>query len=345
MDLASSFQAEDCVFFVRGNSKKIHEIFSHTHFTYEVIPESASFTQQFQFIDSKVFGAWLVFVDLSYTQTYTHAEEAVGFLNKLSESGHRVVLIDGLDADAAYSRSRDLDIHTLLTPYCSSESLVRNFQHLHGPEYFIFNQSKLEEYSVIRKNRAVPEKARHILVAMGRSDSYNLSIFAMRALLDLPESTRNETRVRVIIGSHFSSKLMREISALEKKNPDFFQIDRVPESNFEEFFWCDLAITTSGLMKYQLAFTGAPMIIIPHHKTSELSNFSFSQSGTNVTLPRIENLSQEQLLVAVSKLIGDQLLRKKMSRIGIGLVDGMGNRRILDSILNPSPSRKSLLSS
>lgn len=336
LDLASSLQEKDCQFFIRGNPKKVAELFKRYRFSYEIIPESASFQQQFQLLKCKLQGNWIVVADLSYTQTYSHSEEVVKFLGDLTHTGHRVVLIDGLDANSIHSRSRKLSIHTLLTPYCGRETLSREFHHLHGAEFFMIDQHRVDDYFSFRATRVIPDKAKNILVTMGQSDSNEMTVLVMKAISALPGLMQNDLKVKIITGPHFSGRQIKEISSLRKKNPDCFEVFHNPVNMFEHFFWCDLAITTAGLTKYQLAFSGAPMIILPHHKHAELANYAFSQSGACIMLPKLEDLTVSQVSSAVSKLVSDQIQRKRMSQIGMKLVDGRGNQRIFASILRKS---------
>jgi spore coat polysaccharide biosynthesis predicted glycosyltransferase SpsG len=93
-----------------------------------------------------------------------------------------------------------------------------------------------------------------------------------------------------------------------------------------------LAITNSGLTKYEMANMGLPAIVISNNSKHAALMVEFASYGTVVHLGANEEVTEETILGAVTALIKDEINRGKMSNAGKQLVDGKGMERIFDSI-------------
>ena len=96
--------------------------------------------------------------------------------------------------------------------------------------------------------------------------------------------------------------------------------------------WCDLAVSTSGLTKYELAATGTPAILLSHDSAHAQNNRPFAALGTALDLGEAAGLSTATLAEALGVLLNDAARREEMSRRGRAAVDGAGAARIIDAI-------------
>jgi UDP-2,4-diacetamido-2,4,6-trideoxy-beta-L-altropyranose hydrolase len=93
-----------------------------------------------------------------------------------------------------------------------------------------------------------------------------------------------------------------------------------------------LAITNSGLTKYELAIMGLPAIVISNNGEHADLMADFAIYGTLVHLGNNEEVMEENILCAVTALMKDEIKREKMSNAGRQLVDGKGIKRIFNCI-------------
>ena len=93
-----------------------------------------------------------------------------------------------------------------------------------------------------------------------------------------------------------------------------------------------LAITNSGLTKYEMAFMGLPAIVISNNKKHAELMDDFASCGTIVHLGVKEEVTEEDVLLAVDELINHRKKREQMSNAGRELIDNKGIERIINCI-------------
>ena len=94
--------------------------------------------------------------------------------------------------------------------------------------------------------------------------------------------------------------------------------------------WCDLAISNSGLTKYELAATGTPALLVSIDEFHDGVNRAFSAKGSVWDLG--VDVTPQRIHDAACDLLNDCSRREKMACSGRNIVDGLGSRRILTEI-------------
>src|SRR3546814_10324367 len=77
--------------------------------------------------------------------------------------------------------------------------------------------------------------------------------------------------------------------------------------------WCDLAISATGLTKYELAATGTPAILLSHDRAHAENNLAFAELGAAVDLGEIALLSDITIAETVRALLQDAARRARRS--------------------------------
>lgn len=115
---------------------------------------------------------------------------------------------------------------------------------LRGAEYLVLNPQ-------IRNHTSVRKQLASILVTLGGSDTYGVTVKAVQMLsaMDLPAT--------VVIGPAFM-----HIDMLEKVLTDQFTLKRGIPSMIEEFSKHDLAITGGGITPFEANASGLPCVVI-----------------------------------------------------------------------------------
>jgi spore coat polysaccharide biosynthesis predicted glycosyltransferase SpsG len=138
--------------------------------------------------------------------------------------------------------------------------------------------------------------------------------------------------IHVVVGPYFSPALRQEIENLAAASRHRVSLIEAPEDLRAEMLWCDLAIATSGLTKYELAATGTPTVLLSHDAAHAKNNEAFAALGISLDLGEASRLSSSAISEAVSGLLQDSAGREEMSRRGRATVDGAGVERIIDVI-------------
>jgi spore coat polysaccharide biosynthesis predicted glycosyltransferase SpsG len=96
--------------------------------------------------------------------------------------------------------------------------------------------------------------------------------------------------------------------------------------------WCDLAITGSGLTKYEMAVTGTPSLQLSFSEDHAAVNESFVKNGTAKHLGVYDAVSLRSISEEITGLLDNFGKRRFMSEAGKGLLDGLGTGRLIEAI-------------
>ena len=136
--------------------------------------------------------------------------------------------------------------------------------------------------------------------------------------------------VCVVIGPMFSSELRQEISRLANDSHHTVTVSNSPETLVHEMLWCDLAIGTNGLTKYELAATATPALLFAINEDHDCVNRPFATMQTALDLGyhfSIDSIGRE-----AHRLLQDVVLRASMATNGRSLIDGRGVDRVFMEI-------------
>ena len=238
-------------------------------------------------------------------------------------------LIDGGFNQSARKILKSLPVDVLIAPYFN-EIALKNAPYLQliGEKYFIFNNA----YKQVTK-KVIAKNANKILVTCGNSDPLMISECILSSLnkINVP------LEIKLIEGQLFNEELKFSIHRLASLSHHQVEIIKAPKVLYREMQWSDLAISTSGLTKYELALTGTPMISISIDFEHEEVNKNFLKQGTSISLGCFDKDNTSDLIVAnVLEILINYERRAKMSKTGQDLFDAHGADRVLREILNLS---------
>ncbi len=272
-------------------------------------------------------------IDLSRFDLFDSLENVHKFLFTIRGMAKKVALIDALGIEAFSKRALDLPIDMLVMPYiganinCNSE-----WEILQGSDYAILSSDYFN-----LPTRTIQKFANRILISCGGSDPKNFSIAILEALELIPEFLE----VRIVIGPLFHEKLIQELEIVSSKSRHEISLIRSPNSLADHMIWSDIAMATTGLIKYELAATGTPAILMSIDKMHELVNEPFSKIGSSVDIDI--NMSSRDIADKVFTLLIDYNARVIMSGLGREKIDGLGASRLMEKILKKVPNEKGSL--
>jgi len=231
-----------------------------------------------------------------------------------------VVLMDGtctgrIEADLVVS-----PIERLPDP-----SSWRGFRGLRyeGPAYAILDPA----FACVPRRLSSVVREPRLLVSMGGSDPYGLTLQALRALDTMVETFQ----VTVAIGPAFLHEVeLRTWLAGARRQYE----SRREDSLLDLMVNSDLALVSFGTTVYELAATGLPAIALSITEDHAQSAEIFAQGGSLMHLGLFSAVSAAQIQNAVRELLSGQQLRLGMAQRGQALVDGKGAERVAKLLLS-----------
>ena len=263
----------------------------------------------------KVTSQWIVVDGYQFGKEYQKSIKKLGFkllfLDDYGHSGH-------YDADLVLNQN-----------ISASEDLYQNredyTQLLLGMQYVLLRR---EFWQWQNWQRVINSKARKILVTLGGSDPDNLTLKTIQSLQVLGDQ---DLEVIVVIGGsnpHYEV-LQKEVADLSLAICLQQNVNNMPEL----MAWADMAISAGGSTNWELAFMGLPSIVITIADNQKAIAAELDRQGVIVNLGWHQDVTIEQIGLALQELISDRPKRQIMSKKGRELIDGIGSKRAINAIM------------
>ncbi|UCF14549.1 MAG: hypothetical protein JSW59_14135 [Phycisphaerales bacterium] len=179
------------------------------------------------------------------------------------------------------------------------------------------------------------DRVEDVLVTFGGEDARN---WTAKTVSWLEHHVEWKLDVKVIIGA-----LNESIDSLEKiiQGPVFHRYSLMQHARDIEVHArnADLVFCGGGTTILEMAFLGKPVVALPQHNMERLFLRKFEENG--FLLPSFEACIGNLDAYPAMRLFRDRRLRMRLSRIGMGLVDGMGAFRIADIIMRKATAFQS----
>ena len=160
---------------------------------------------------------------------------------------------------------------------------------------------------------------------------------AVSALAGAPQAWR----AKIVAGAAFSGDLK---SALKSAAPgERFEILETPPDMAALMLWCDAAVISGGLTKYELAATGTPGISLAQHEEEDRLTALFAAKGSIKHLGMGSAVQEQTIAQAAAGLLNNFKERQAMASAGKKLVDGRGLERVLrEAVLVKAEHRRAV---
>jgi spore coat polysaccharide biosynthesis protein SpsF len=161
-----------------------------------------------------------------------------------------------------------------------------------------------------------------LLVAMGGSDPFGLTLRAAQALTGIDPAWR----VRFVIGAGMAegNKVAAAIVAMSNRYETVEHADDLAI----EYAHADLGLCAFGVTAYEMAAFGVPALYIGLSQDHAASARAFDEAGMGQLLGVMSEVGDEAIAAAVTALAQDGHRRRQMRKIGLALIDGEGATRI-----------------
>jgi UDP-2,4-diacetamido-2,4,6-trideoxy-beta-L-altropyranose hydrolase len=258
--------------------------------------------------------AWLVLDGFQFSLEYRR---------RVRSGPDHLLVLDDHGEFAPY----ECDVVLNTNPYASDEMYPQrggraNF--LLGPKFALLRREFLGQR---RENPRAPELARKILVTFGGSDPRNVTLRVIDALRQLADLGVEPT---VVAGSSNPHRC-----SLEESVQDFPKARLLfnPNSMPQVMASAELAISAGGGTCYELAFERVPMFLITMADNHEQTVKAWGVRRAAIDAGWFHQLNSGTLAARLRDVILDPVLRNELVENGARMVDGMGARRVVTTML------------
>ncbi len=244
---------------------------------------------------------------------------------ELSEAGIRVLTIDD------YGHANDYPVRWVLNQnaYAAPEMYNRtNARLLLGPAYALLRDEFLPW---VGWKRAIPDRARKILITIGGSDPDNASEQILQSLA-FPERKNKDLEVVLVVGS--GNPHLAALQAASERCAVPVRIARSVQDMPALMAWADVAIAGAGVTSYELCYMGLPslLLIVAENQRRIAERLSELGAATNAGTPR--EFCGEFFAGQLQAFVESSQWRGAMSHGARELVDGLGSERVRAALLD-----------
>jgi UDP-2,4-diacetamido-2,4,6-trideoxy-beta-L-altropyranose hydrolase len=250
-------------------------------------------------------------------------EFEAAYLEALGPGSARTLLIDDAASRASYPVGFVLNQNAHADRAAYPRATRTSF--LLGPRYALLRR----EFAGPFPSRAIPDRARHLLVVFGGADPHRMTARTLRALAGLAGRVREGLEVRLVVGAANLDGATLEASARELAGTLDVSVERVVDDMTVPLGWADLAITSGGSTVWEMARMGCPAIVVETVPVETRLVEGLRQVGLGDTIGHADQLEDATIREVVSRRLEDGEWRRRMSALGAELVDGQGAARVV----------------
>jgi len=107
-----------------------------------------------------------------------------------------------------------------------------------------------------------------------------------------------------------------------------------PWSLPQQLAWADAAIVSAGVVKYEGAVAGVPMLVVATVEHQRQVAQSFAATGAACYAGVLSELNPPALAEQASRLLADSVERDRLASSASSLIDGLGAQRAVDALLS-----------
>lgn len=273
-----------------------------------------------------------IVMDIAHTRSRLDPDDMKRQVAALRVLGLPIAFIDGVNTDALVDAELAASVSLCIRPYPQARAEAQG-KWLIGPEYFIVSAELRQSAS---EPPSIADPALRVLITTGGGD---VGALTPRILNELNASAEPRLHIRAITGPLMPEATRRTARTAATNSPHDVELIEGRLDLIADMRWCDLAVATTGLTKYELALYGVPSVLISPDDQHEMNNRSFRDCGTALDLGVSDQLRDGAIAEACRSLLSDPRRRGELSRRGRGLIDGMGAARVLTSIKEMTDAR------
>jgi spore coat polysaccharide biosynthesis predicted glycosyltransferase SpsG len=174
--------------------------------------------------------------------------------------------------------------------------------------------------------------AKKVLVTLGGADPDNVTLKVIQSLQIVEVE---ELEAVVVVGGSNPHYENLKMAVQDSRYP--IQVQQNVTNMPELMAWADMAISAGGSTCWELAFMGLPSILLILADNQRAIAQKLATLNLAVNLGWHQDVTIEEIGLALRESIGDRPKRETMSKRERELVDGNGARRVVSEMVNMLP--------
>ncbi len=172
--------------------------------------------------------------------------------------------------------------------------------------------------------REIPQNAQKILVTLGGSDPDNITLKALKALLQM----KNETfQIVAIVGG--GNPYYSELKTIIEMDVKPIHLEQDVANMPKRMAWADLAISAAGGTCWELAFMGVPSLLLVLAENQEKVAYYLHEKNAAICLGSGKRVTESTITSHASSLMHNPSMRRNLSSESASFVDGLGVKRVV----------------
>lgn len=262
---------------------------------------------------------WIIVDSYDLGEIWERRMKALG--EKKNRDAIRIMVIDDLANRKHYCDILvDQNYYGEKTKTRYKKLLMKKCETLLGPKYGIL----AKEYINYRKYSRQREEVRKIMIYFGSMDEDNMTQLTIDAL---SEERFLDIELGIIISDHNPNKKTLKESVIKRGNAC---IETTKKSIARNICEADMAIGAGGTTTWERACLSLRTIVITIAKNQEELCKELDKSKYIRLVGKKEEITKEE----IQKVVKEEIERIKDSKTGSNLIDGLGVKRICNTILN-----------
>ncbi|MGB9498864.1 MAG: UDP-2,4-diacetamido-2,4,6-trideoxy-beta-L-altropyranose hydrolase [Dissulfuribacterales bacterium] len=238
----------------------------------------------------------------------------------IKEAGYHLLVIDDQVHHSRYYADILLNqnIHAPGLQYTCDKDTVQ----LLGCDYALLRREFLQYKN---RKRKIPQKATKILVTMGGADPDNVMLKVVQAINKINDPG---LEVKIVAGPANPNieSLSAELSGVNYHYELLSNVTDMPGL----MAWADIAVSAGGSTCWEIGFFGVPFLVVILAENQKDIAKGLADKGVAKCLGWYNEITSDQIAFELESIIEDVEQLKKMSDIGLQLIDGLGKGRVID---------------
>lgn len=263
-------------------------------------------------------------LDVAHPLIFSRLPDLSAVLREMRRYASRLVAIDSLGSHSFAAALPMIPVDAVVIPYVGGAAFSGTSAiMLVGPEYAVLSS----DYANMPARR-IKEVAERVLVSFGGADPKSLTPVVLAALAQI----RRKLAVRAVIGPLFAEHVTAMVEEQAGRLHHDVELVFSPHGLVEHMQWADIAVAASGLVKYELAATGTPGILVSIDDAHDLANRPFARERLQMDL----GVTADPVLIghAIEELLDNASKRRGMAERAQCLIDGKGAERLIAAVMH-----------